>query len=107
MLALRTLVVTVLAVSLSQPAPDSSARADQLGVLINRARIERSVLPLARAPELDAAALAHSQDMAAQNYLDHPGADASSPQERAERAGYHVPPHSGWIVVEVISAISD
>ena len=34
-------------------------------------------------------------------------ADGSEPQQRADAAGYHVPPNSAWIVVEVISAISD
>jgi len=90
-----------------QPAPDSSARAEQLARLINRARVERGVLPLGRAAELDRAAQAHSHDMVAHNLLDHIGSDNSSPQERADRFGYHVPPASSWIVVEVISAISD
>jgi hypothetical protein len=45
--------------------------------------------------------------MVAHNLLDHIGSDGSSPQERADRFGYHVPPQCAWIVVEVISAISD
>lgn len=81
-------------------------RADQLAVLINRARVDQGQMPLARSPELDAAAQAHSQDMVDNHYLDHDGSDGSTPQQRADRAGYHVPPNSGWIVVEVISAIS-
>jgi hypothetical protein len=71
-----------------------AAAARELGVVL----LERG--------ELDAAAQAHSSDMVQHNYLDHTGSDGSQPQERADRAGYHVPPNSGWIVVEVISAIS-
>lgn len=44
--------------------------------------------------------------MVQNNYLDHTGSDGSTPQERADKAGYHVPPNTGWIVVEAISAIS-
>lgn len=88
-------------------AQSAPARADQLALLINRARVERSVLPLARSSELDVAAQAHSESMVRDNFLDHTGMDGSTPQQRAEQAGYHVPEHSGWIVVEVISAISD
>jgi cysteine-rich secretory family protein len=74
--------------------------------LINRARVRAGVLPVARSPELDTAAQSHSVDMVENDYLDHIGADGSDPQERADAAGYHVPPNSAWIVVEVISAIS-
>src|SRR5205085_3935845 len=65
--------------------------------------VAAGALPVARSPELEAAAQAHSQDMVQHNYLDHTGSDGTEPQDRA---GYHVPPQSGWIVVEVISAIS-
>jgi uncharacterized protein YkwD len=87
--------------------PRSDPGSDVLAELVNRARVEHEVLRLARSPQLDSAAQAHSQDMVANHYLDHVGSDGSSPQERAGRAGYSVPPQSGWIVVEVISAISD
>jgi uncharacterized protein YkwD len=90
------------------PSPASvDPRTDDLATLVNQARVDHALLPLARSPQLDAAAQAHSQDMVANNYLDHVGADGSTPQERAGQAGYVVPPRSGWIVVEVISAISD
>jgi uncharacterized protein YkwD len=88
----------------AQQQPGS--RTDQLVDLINHARVNAGLLPLARSPELDDAAQAHSADMVQHNYLDHTGFDGSEPQERADRSGYHVPPNSGWIVVEVISAIS-
>jgi uncharacterized protein YkwD len=93
----------------SDPTPSlasSDPRIDELAELVNQARVEHAILPMARSEQLDAAAQAHSQDMVANNYLDHVGSDGSTPQERADWAGYVVPPHSGWIVVEVISAIS-
>jgi len=37
---------------------------------------------------LERAALEHSQDMAAHNYMDHTGRDGSTPEERITRAGY-------------------
>jgi len=90
------------------PSPTGEdPRTNELAVLVNQARVDHDLLPLARSQQLDSAAQAHSQDMVANNYLDHVGADGSTPQERADRAGYVVPPRSGWIVVEVISAISD
>ncbi len=90
----------------SVSANDPKVQTDELVLGINRARVAAGLLPLARAPELDTAAQAHSADMVAHNYLDHTGFDGSEPQQRAEQAGYKVPPQSGWIVVEVISAIS-
>jgi uncharacterized protein YkwD len=88
----------------AQTAP--STKTDELVLLINRARVAAGVLPLARNDALDAAAQAHSLDMVQHKYLDHTGSDGSEPQDRADKAGYHVPPRSAWIVVEVISAIS-
>jgi len=98
------LVAAHASMAAAQVEPDG--RTDQLALLINRARVAQGRLPLARSASLDAAANAHSQDMARANFLDHIGSDDSTPQERAARAGYVVPPDSGWIVVEVISAIS-
>jgi len=100
------LVVLLLGSIPSISASDPKALTDDLVLRINRARIDAGFQPLARAPELDTAAQAHSTDMVAHNYLDHTGWDGSEPQQRAEQAGYKVPPQSGWIVVEVISAIS-
>ena len=85
---------------------DTSARAAAVLDLVNTARVQAGLQPVARSTELDASAQVHSVDMVQQNYLDHVGSDGSSPQERADKAGYHVPVNTGWIVVEVISAIS-
>jgi uncharacterized protein YkwD len=88
----------------AQTGPGSSSDTRTVIDLINRARILAGVDPVADSPELDAAAQAHSVDMVQHNYLDHTGFDGSEPQQRADAAGYHVPPQTGWIVVEVISA---
>lgn len=87
-------------------AQEARSGTDELATLINRARVSRGIPPLARSAELDAAAAAQSQDMVQNRFLDHQGSDGSTPQQRAERAGYRVPANSGWIVVELISAIS-
>jgi uncharacterized protein YkwD len=44
--------------------------------------------PLTQAPALEQAALAHSRDMAANDYLAHSGRDGSTPGERVTRLGY-------------------
>lgn len=89
--------------ALAQEAPSSK---QQLLQMINAVRIDRGRLPLADASELATAAQAHSADMVDNAYLDHTGSDGSEPIDRAARAGYRVPPGTGWLVVEVISAIS-
>jgi uncharacterized protein YkwD len=89
------------------PSADSSAKRNQLALMINRTRVAAGQTPLARNPELEQAADLHSQDMAVNDYLEHEGSDGSSPQMRAAQAGYEVVPGSGWLVVELISAISD
>lgn len=103
---LVALVVFVIPSGSLASAQDAKPPTDDLVLRINRARVGAGLLPLARSAELDSAAQAHSIDMVDNDYLDHTGADGSEPQQRAERAGYHVPQHSAWIVVEVISAIS-
>lgn len=45
--------------------------------------------PMALDPQLSAAALAHSRDMAAQNRAWHWGSDGSSPLDRARRQGFY------------------
>ena len=105
-------VLAVLGVMLLAESPTAGAqqqtpaKVDELVDLINHERVAAGLLPLARSAELDQAAQAHSTDMVQYDYLDHTGSDGSQPQERANQAGYHVPPNSAWIVVEVISAIS-
>ncbi len=47
-----------------------------------------AVTPLTWRCELKSAALAHSRDMANNNFFDHIGSDGSSPSQRVTRAGY-------------------
>jgi hypothetical protein len=82
-------------------------REDRMALMVGRARVSAGLLPLARSPQLDKAAIAHAQDMAARGYMDHDAPDGSSPQSRAAVAGYNTPARSAWLVVEAISAISD
>ena len=55
---------------------------------INMLRANVGAPPLMQNPQLDAAALAHSRDMAAQNRAWHWGSDGSSPLDRARAQGY-------------------
>lgn len=55
---------------------------------INTLRANVAQGPLMINPQLTAAAMAHSRDMAAQNRAWHFGSDASSPLDRVRRNGY-------------------
>ncbi|WP_410217235.1 CAP domain-containing protein [Paracoccus sp. (in: a-proteobacteria)] len=83
----------------AQPAPtdDASIRAQVLQQ-INTLRANIGQGPLSPDPQLDAAAMAHSRDMSAQNRAWHWGSDGSSPLDRARRAGF-----AGTLVGENIS----
>lgn len=65
---------------------------------INMLRSNVGAPALALNPQLNAAALAQSRDMAAQNRAWHWGSDGSSPLDRARRQGYY-----GHLVGENIS----
>ena len=96
----------------SAPAPVASVdvfrpREDDLALLVDRARTNAGVLPVARAAELDQAAIAHANEMVVDGDMNHDGADGSTPASRAAAAGYQTPPGSAWLVVEVISARGD
>ena len=56
---------------------------------INTLRANVGQGPLTLSPQLSAAAVAHSRDMAAQNRAWHWGSDGSSPADRAQRQGYY------------------
>jgi uncharacterized protein YkwD len=55
---------------------------------INMLRANTGAAPLTLNPQLSAAALAHSRDMAAQNRAWHWGSDGSSPLDRVRAQGY-------------------
>ena len=103
---LTAALVCLLLVGAATADAQAGSKSDELALLINRARVKEGLKPLARSASLDRAAEAHSQDMARNSYLDHAAADGSEPMDRAIRAGYGARKGTGWIVVEVISAIS-
>ena len=86
---------------------DFRPREDKLAFLVDRARADAGVLPIARAAALDRAASAHADEMVADGYMDHDGPGGSTPASRAADAGYVTPAGGPWIVVEVISARGD
>ena len=76
---------------------DSAAISRRVLELTNEARAHarrcggttfQAVPPLALNGLLERAALDHSLDMAAHNYMDHTGRDGSSPADRISRTGY-------------------
>lgn len=71
-------------------SPPTEAKAELLR-LINQERQKNDTASLAYHTSLDQAAQAHAQDMLANNYFSHTGADGSSPSDRAQRSGYSSP----------------
>jgi uncharacterized protein YkwD len=61
---------------------------DQILALINAERAKNSLAELTLDPRLNAAAQAHSEEMACKNYMDHTGSDGSDWVARVKRAGY-------------------
>src|SRR5687767_4749286 len=66
----------------------SSSYQTELVNLINGARAEAGLPPLAVNAALTAAALGHSIDMACHGLISHSGSDGSSPSQRIAAAGY-------------------
>ncbi len=70
----------------------TAREADQIRLnqmdLINTVRAERGLQPVTLSAELTAAAETHARDMAVQKRAWNFGSDHSSPQARAERAGF-------------------
>lgn len=67
-------------------APDSIAQA--VVNATNQYRIQAGLSPLRWNPVLSVAALAHSQDMASNDFFGHMGSNGSSPLDRIRAAGY-------------------
>jgi uncharacterized protein YkwD len=87
-------VVLVGALSLHAHSPESD-----LIALINQERTWRGIPPVRQVQILTGIALAHSLDMAVNDFLSHYGSDGRSPWERMTDAGYPWPPAG-----EIISA---
>jgi uncharacterized protein YkwD len=77
--------------TLESAAPGSGAETAKVVELVNAARADAGCGPVHTDPRLDAAALAHSQDMIARDYFSHTTPDGISPWDRARAAGYDVP----------------
>jgi uncharacterized protein YkwD len=88
----------VMAAPFSPPSPRQQGEiAHRVLELTNQARSQArrcgnvalpAAPPLTQAPALEQAALEHSRDMAANDYLAHGGRDGSTPAERLTRTGY-------------------
>ncbi|MFC0202464.1 CAP domain-containing protein [Paracoccus rhizosphaerae] len=86
------------AAPVAPPVDDSAVISARVLQQINTLRGNLSLAPLSPNPQLDAAALAHSRDMSAQNRAWHWGSDGSSPLDRTRRQGF-----SGHLIGENIS----
>ncbi|HCT78879.1 MAG TPA: hypothetical protein DGT23_20430 [Micromonosporaceae bacterium] len=73
------------------PSPSKLSPEAQMVVLINERRADAGCAPVSSNEKLTQAAKAHSADMAANEYFSHTSLDASSPWDRAKRAGYQWP----------------
>jgi uncharacterized protein YkwD len=98
---------TVTATASATPSPSSlpvtGSPERRMYDALNAERVRQGMAPVAWSYELGSAAAQHSADMAAHGYFDHYGSDGSNQQQRAARAGYIVPPGSGWMVIEAVS----
>jgi uncharacterized protein YkwD len=61
---------------------------NQVVTLINQARADNGLAPLQVEAQLSAAALAHSMDMACNDFVDHTGSDGSSWPDRIAAQGF-------------------
>jgi uncharacterized protein YkwD len=75
----------------------SSSYLNEIANLINNARAQNGLSPLAINAQLAAAAQGHSIDMACHGFLGHNGSDGSSVHERVVAAGYN-PSYSEEII---------
>lgn len=92
--------VTDPAPSVSTPTPPTGGSAvgtaaeEEVVRLTNEARRRNGCGPLVHDPQLRAAALGHSQDMAARNYFSHTSPEGRDPGDRIRAAGFS--PISTW-----------
>ncbi|MFJ9870009.1 sigma-70 family RNA polymerase sigma factor [Streptomyces sp. NPDC101165] len=70
----------------AQPAPAGDVA--QVVALVNKERSAAGCGPLTENAQLDKAAQAHSDDMAARNFFDHTNPDGADPGQRITAAGY-------------------
>ncbi|MCH0564155.1 MULTISPECIES: sigma-70 family RNA polymerase sigma factor [unclassified Streptomyces] len=71
-----------------QAGPTPSGTVGQVVALVNKERAKAGCGPLTEDSQLDKAALAHSDDMAARGFFDHTNPDGVGPGQRITDAGY-------------------
>lgn len=71
------------------PGATAESQANSMIVALNQWRVANGYTVVAYNAQLASAALAHSQDMSQNNYVNHTGRDGSSPGQRATTAGYN------------------
>ncbi|MGW0883211.1 sigma-70 family RNA polymerase sigma factor [Streptomyces sp. NPDC002671] len=71
-----------------QVPPASSSTVTQVVALVNKERAAAGCDPVTENPQLEKAAQAHSDDMAARNFFDHTNPDGADPGQRITAAGY-------------------
>jgi uncharacterized protein YkwD len=74
--------------------PEQRAIAEAVLEIVNAERAAAGCPPVTLNAELTAAAQAHSEDMAVNNFFSHTGSNGSDPNQRARLAGYTG--RSGW-----------
>ena len=82
------------------PTPPPSNFAEQVVTLVNVERAAVGCDPVTMHPQLNQAALAHSEDMALNDFFSHTGSNGSSVTDRMETAGYV----NWWTAAENIAA---
>ncbi|ATE55630.1 MULTISPECIES: CAP domain-containing protein [Actinosynnema] len=73
----------------AKAAQDAPAYAAEVLKLTNQERAKAGCGALVANTKLAAAAKGHNDEMAAQNYFSHTGADGSAPAQRVDAAGYY------------------
>ncbi|WP_369166855.1 sigma-70 family RNA polymerase sigma factor [Streptomyces sp. R28] len=71
---------------LAQPSPTGAVA--QVVALVNKERANAGCGPLDEDPQLNQAALGHSEDMDARDFFDHTNPDGADPGQRITAAGY-------------------
>jgi uncharacterized protein YkwD len=75
-------------VSIAPESTPAGSLEEQVVALVNEQRRQSGLQPVRLNAQLNAAAVAHSQDMALNDFFSHTGSDGSNPNERITAAGY-------------------
>jgi RNA polymerase sigma factor (sigma-70 family) len=83
-----SLRMTPTSATTSQTQPASTDTVAQVVALVNKERASAGCDPVTEDAQLEKAAQAHSDDMAARNFFDHVNPDGADPGQRITAAGY-------------------